>query len=246
MVLKSYEIDLEKKSKFRPSSAGISLDCQHVFLRDDFSVRIYRTKDVQRCHGTKDVPPVVLNISAPKEPHNEKKLQMFHSASLGRTVCATITDTRCYVHRYLDVQKEKEIRRSSTDNTWKLSCVAVSETTLKDDLIILAIGFQQERDGEDRGKIELYSLWQDDWREFTKIQTMELEDKATRMTDSPKTLTFSLDGATLTCTTQRHNQIYGWQLPTATAMDKIVRICETSRPFTNVSNTLQSSIPGHI
>jgi hypothetical protein len=126
----------------------------------------------------------------------------------------------------------------SRDNTWTISCVAVSETTLKDDLIIVALGLQQEQDGIDLGEVELIRLWQNDWGEHIKIQTMDLRDLATNITDSPKTLTFSLDGATLTCTTQRHNQIHGWQLPTATVVRKIKKICETTRPFNIVSNHL--------
>jgi hypothetical protein len=206
-----------------------------MFLRDDHSVRIYSLDDIQRCHTTKSVPQAVLVIEHQSLIDGTSRYQEIQGASIGRTVCATITETGCWLHRFIGGRKHQEIRRMSRDNTWKLCCVAVSETTTKDDLITVALGMQQDRGGKDFGEVELISIWQNDWGERTRIQTMELKDWALGRTDSPKTLTFSLDGATLTCTTQRENQVHGWQLPTADAVRKIKKICETTRPFNSVS-----------
>lgn len=228
-------LKVKREKKFHPLASGISLDCSHMFLRDDHSVRIFSLDDIQRHYAAKSIPPAVLVIEHQSLIDGTSGYQEIRGVSIGRTVCATITETSCWLHRFIGERKHQEIRRMSQDNTWKLCCVAVSETTTKDDLIIVALGMQRDRGGKDFGEVELTSIWQNDWGERTRIQTMEIKDRASGRTDSPETLTFSLDGATLTCTTQRENQVHGWQLPTAEAVRKIKKICETTRPFNSVS-----------
>jgi hypothetical protein len=224
-------LKIRRERNFSPSSSGISLDCRHMFLRDDHSIHVYSVADIQRCHAAKSIPlPVLTYLDSPTKK-SESSSQEIYGVSIGRTVCASITTTSCSLHRFIGEKKHQTIRNMSHENTWTLSCVAVSETTVADDLIIVALGLQREEKGIDFGKVELHSIWQNDWREHTRIQTMELRDPATGMNDSPKTLSFSLDGAILTCTTQRHNQVHGWQLPTAEALGKIKRISATTRPF---------------
>jgi hypothetical protein len=206
----------------RGLSASLSLDCLYMLLRTDSSVRIYEIAQAQSYHGRSGSLRASLEIPRPTGPRSD-----FRGASLGRAICATITNSSCSIHRYIGIEEHKQIYLASSD-TWKISCVAVSEATAMGDLAFVAIGLQN--DHSDFGKIKIFSLWQNDWGECTEVKTMILRDRATNVDDSPKSLAFSLDGAILTCTTQG-NQVHAWQLPTVTETRSIRKICEVTRPF---------------
>src|SRR5579862_707824 len=171
-------------------SASLSLDCLYRRLRTDSLVRIYEIAQAQSCRGRSQRLPPSLEIPRPTGSRGG-----ICGASLGRAICATITSSSCWIHRYIGAKEHKRIYLVSS-NTWKICCVAVSETTATDDLTIVAIGLQKDR--SDVGKIKIFSLWQNDWEECTEI----LRGAAADIDDSPKSLAFSLDGAILTCITR--------------------------------------------
>jgi hypothetical protein len=228
------KLKIRHEKSFKPLASGISLDCRHVFLRNAHHIHIYSMEAIEHDHTKKSISPTALIIE--RKPFiRDPKDQGIQGTSIGLTVCASITEISCWLHKFVGEEKHQEIRRMSHDNTWRLCCVAVSETTAEKDPIIVALGMQQDRSGKDYGKVELISIWQNDWGELASVQTMHLKDDTLRRSDVPKTLAFSSDGSILTCTTQRENQIHGWKLPTAKVVEKIRKITETSRPFNIVS-----------
>jgi hypothetical protein len=216
-----------------PQSSGLSLDCSFAFLRNKSVVRIYKLADLEPpSRHSRIQTEVYMEIKPPIPDDSHKKVHL-RGASLGRTACATITDLSCFVHRYTDGPEKgtwREIGGRPRENNWEATCVAISETTMRDDLIVIAVGLKKY-DGKHWGRIELYSVWQNDWNQVSNFGSMKIFDENIGKPDSPKTLNFSLDGSTLVCTTLS-NQVHGWKLPTT--FGQVEKLCATTRQFQRV------------
>lgn len=230
-----FQINFSHRLLDDPQSSGLSLDCRHAYLRNRHVVRIYKLSDVENASKR---PRTLTKPHAELRPDisdRQARRVVIRGVSLGRTTSATIFNNNCILHRFIDGSdcKHKLVIEKPKEDNWEATCVAILETSYEGDLILVAIGFKNWI-GRHQGRVELYSIWQNDWNQISKIKTMEIKDNLTNKTDSPRTLNFSLDGAVLVCTTTISNQVHGWRLPTTEMPGTLEHLCETSRQFSTV------------
>lgn len=232
-------------SKFKPVAGSFSSDCSLMFLRDNTSIRIYKIEEIKAAASNKTdpLPFTLLSII-------EGKIQY---TFLERTVGAYVTEKRCFVFQLNQkVPDQQEICLHEEWQNATMKCVTVSESILSNNtrLVLVAIGLQSDsnEEGDNTGSIALYRVWPPNWSTYTRIwQSSEIhtvEDlgggRIKRLTDSPKTLTFSRDGSLLVCTTKRYNQVHAWRLPSVDTVTnlffgRIKKICSARIPFNDVS-----------
>jgi hypothetical protein len=251
LKIKHYEFKdllIRDNPKFKPVAGSFSADCKFMFLRDNASIRIYTTEEVKEVATNGVSRPDFFTISR----QGQKKIQF---AFLGQTVGAYITEKQCFVftlNRNPTDQQELRLQEEWTNSTMK--CVSISESILPTQpplvLVLVAVGLEGDsnKDGDNTGSIALFRIWPDNWNEHTCIWQFKdihiIEHNASgenkRLTDSPKTLTFSRDGSVLVCTTKRYNQVHAWKLPsrdvvTNSSFGHSKKICSAMIPFNDVT-----------